>query len=191
MSPPAAPSAHRLDREALALAVPAFGALVATPLFLLVDAAVVGTLGTVSLAALGAAATVVSTAVGLFVFLAYATTAAVARRLGARDPAGAVAEGRDGMALGLAFGLVLAPLTWLTAGPLIGALGASDEVTPGAVTYLRIVAVSFPFMLAAMAGVGLQRGLQDTRITFAVTSGRPPRGMAMLVEPPDAGFWNQ
>ena len=75
------------DRRILALAVPAFGALVAEPLFLLADSAIVGRLGTVELAGLGVAGAVLSSAVGLFVFLAYGTTSLVARRIGAQDTA--------------------------------------------------------------------------------------------------------
>ena len=44
-----------LDREILRLAVPALGALVAEPLFLLTDTALVGHLGSVPLAGLGVA----------------------------------------------------------------------------------------------------------------------------------------
>jgi len=43
------------DREILRLAVPAFGALVAEPLFLLADSAIVGRIGTVPLGGLGVA----------------------------------------------------------------------------------------------------------------------------------------
>ena len=75
------------DREILRLAIPAFLALVAEPLFLLSDAAIVGHLGTPELAGLGVAAALLATAVNVFVFLAYATTAAVARRVGAGDMA--------------------------------------------------------------------------------------------------------
>src|SRR5690606_36781512 len=73
----------RLDREIRARAVPAFGALVAETLFVLVDSAVVGHLGTAQLAGLSLASTLLVTLVGLCVFLAYATMAAVARRIGA------------------------------------------------------------------------------------------------------------
>src|SRR5882757_9576260 len=76
---------RRHDREIVALAVPAFGALVAEPLFLMADTAIVGHLGTAQLAGLGIASALLMTAVGVFVFLAYATTAAVARRVGAGD----------------------------------------------------------------------------------------------------------
>ena len=90
------------------LAVPALGALVAQPLFVLVDAAIVGTLGTAPLAGLGAAATIASLAVGLCVFLAYATTSSVARRVGEGRWGAAVGEGVDGMALGLGLGVASA-----------------------------------------------------------------------------------
>ncbi len=156
-------------REILRLAVPALGALVAQPLFVLVDAAIVGTLGTVPLAGLGAAATLVSLVLGLCIFLAYATTSSVARRVGEGRWDAAVSEGVEGMALGLGLGAALSVATWLLAEPAVVALGASAEVTPYAVTYLHVVALGFPAALVAMAGVGVLRGLQDTRTTLLVT----------------------
>jgi len=160
---------HSWDAAIWRLAIPAFGALVAHPLFLLTDAAIVGTLGTTPLAGLGAATTVVATVVGLAIFLAYATTASVARRLGAGDRAGALDQGIDGMVLGLGLGGVLAIIVWFTAEPLVSALGTSPAATDQAVIYLRIVAVSMPAMLGVLAGVGVLRGLQDTKTTLYVT----------------------
>ena len=49
------------DGEILRLALPAFGALVAEPLFLLADSAIVGRLGTVPLGGLGVASQVLTT----------------------------------------------------------------------------------------------------------------------------------
>ena len=69
------PSTAGLDRRILALAVPALGALVAEPLFVLIDSAMVGHLGATSLAGLSLASSVLTTVVGLFLLLAYATTA--------------------------------------------------------------------------------------------------------------------
>lgn len=158
-----------VDRQILRLAIPAFGALVAQPLFLLVDAAVVGTLGTEVLAGLGAASTIFGTVVGLCIFLAYATTSAVARLVGAGDRSGALAQGIDGMALGVGLGIPLGIGVAALAEPLVRALGTSDAVTPYAVTYLRIIAIAFPAVLGVLAGVGVLRGLQDTRTTLYVT----------------------
>ncbi|HKO29155.1 MAG TPA: MATE family efflux transporter, partial [Solirubrobacteraceae bacterium] len=67
------------DRQILALALPALGALAAEPLYVLVDTAIVGHLGTTQLAALAIAATVLSTLFTVFNFLTYGTTAQVAR----------------------------------------------------------------------------------------------------------------
>ncbi|MFM7212338.1 MAG: MATE family efflux transporter, partial [Actinomycetota bacterium] len=132
-----------LDRQILRLALPAFGALVAQPVFLLIDAAVVGTLGTDALAGLGAATTIFATVVGLCIFLAYATTASVARLFGAGDRSAALSQGIDGIALGIALGIPLGIVVALLAEPLVLALGTSGDVAPYAVTYLRIVAESF------------------------------------------------
>lgn len=156
-------------REISRLALPALGALLAQPLFVLVDAAIVGTLGTEPLAGLGAAATLSSLAIGLCVFLAYATTGSVARRVGEGRWDTAVSEGVEGMGLGLVLGtgLGLAAAVW--AEPLVRAFGASDAVSPYAVTYLRVVALGFPAALVTMAGIGVLRGLQDTRTTLLVT----------------------
>ena len=68
------------DREILRLAVPALGALVAEPLYVLVDTAIVGHLGTRQLAGLADAGIVLTAAFAVFNFLAYSTTPAVAHR---------------------------------------------------------------------------------------------------------------
>jgi putative MATE family efflux protein len=154
----------------LALAIPAFGALIVQPLFLLIDAAVVGTLGTAPLAGLGIAATVVGTILGLAIFLAYGTTARVSRRFGAGDLEGAVGEAIDGMALGVGLGALVGVGLALTAPALASAFGAPAAATAQAATYLRVVAIALPFALAALAGVGALRGLQDTRTTFVVSA---------------------
>ncbi|ANS79321.1 DNA-damage-inducible protein F [Serinicoccus hydrothermalis] len=151
------------SREILRLAVPAFLALVAEPLFLLADSAIVGHLGTSALAGLGVASAVLLTAVNIFIFLAYGTTAVVARRLGAGDERGAVSAGIDGVWLALMLGAVGAIVTAVLAQPLVQLFGASDAVVAEAVTYLRWSALGIPSMLVVLAATGVLRGLQDTR----------------------------
>ncbi|RKN36019.1 MATE family efflux transporter [Streptomyces hoynatensis] len=166
--PPGKTSARRHDREILALALPAFGALVAEPLFLLADSAMVGHLGTAQLAGLGVAAALLTTVVNVFVFLAYATTAAVARSLGAGNLHLALRRGLDGIWLALLLGLVLLALALATAPALVDAFGASPTAAPYAVTYLRISALGVPAMLIVLAATGVLRGLQDTRTPLYV-----------------------
>lgn len=81
---------QRVDREILRLAVPALRALVAEPLFLLADSAMVKHLGAASLAGLGIASAVLQTIIGLMIFLAYSTTPTTARLVGAGDLRAAV-----------------------------------------------------------------------------------------------------
>ena len=107
-APAAAETTAGHSREILRLAVPAFGALIAEPLFLLADSAIVGHLGVAQLAGVGLASAVLHTAVGLMVFLAYSTTPAVARAIGDGQLGKALAAGRDGVWLALLLGVVLA-----------------------------------------------------------------------------------
>ncbi|WP_130416962.1 MATE family efflux transporter [Xylanimonas ulmi] len=159
-----------MDREILALAVPALGALVAEPLFVLVDSAVVGRLGTAQLAGLALASNLLLTVVGLCVFLAYATTAVVARLMGAGREREALQAGVDGMWLALGVGAGLAALAWLGAPAAVSALGGTGEVATHAVAYLRASAAGLPGMLLVLAATGVLRGLQDTRTPLAVAS---------------------
>ncbi|MFG3404184.1 MATE family efflux transporter [Streptomyces sp. NPDC048142] len=170
---PATPenSRRRHDREIIALAVPAFGALVAEPLFVMVDSAVVGHLGTPQLAGLGIAAALLMTAVSIFVFLAYATTAAVARRVGAGDLPAAIRQGMDGIWLALLLGAAVVALAVPTAPWLVDIFGASDTAAPHAITYLRISILGIPAMLVVLAATGVLRGLQDTRTPLYVAIG--------------------
>jgi putative MATE family efflux protein len=152
---------HR--REILRLAVPAFLALIAEPLFLLADSAIVGHLGTAELAGLGVASAALLTAAGVFVFLAYGTTSVVARQLGAGDTRAAITAGVDGLWLAAGLGVVTAALVAGFAGPICAVFGASEAVLAQATTYLRISSLGLPAMLAILAVTGVLRGLQDTR----------------------------
>src|SRR3954471_4636052 len=98
------------DRQILALALPALGALAAEPLYVLVDTAIVGHLGTRHLPALAIAATVLSTLFAVFNFLTYGTTAQVARLHGAVRDDDAAAMGSQALWLGAGVALALVAL---------------------------------------------------------------------------------
>ena len=157
-----------LDRDIRRLALPALGALVAEPLFLLTDTALVGHLGGVPLAGLGIASVVIQTVVGLLVFLAYATTPMVARRLGSGDLTGAVRAGIDGVWLALAVGALLVAVGVPLSGWVVGLFGAAPEVAAAATTYLSISLWGIPALLLTLAASGLLRGLQNTTTPLVV-----------------------
>jgi putative MATE family efflux protein len=159
------------DREILRLAIPALGALVAEPLYVLADTAVVGHLGTPQLGGLAVASSVLLAGYALFVFLAYGTTAAVSRLLGAGDEDEAAHQAVQGMWLAVLIAVVLMVAGYPLAGPLVRGLGASPSVEVYAVLYLRVSLLGVPALLLTLAGTGYLRGLQDTRTPLWVALG--------------------
>ncbi|WP_111837354.1 MATE family efflux transporter [Actinomyces bovis] len=159
-----------LDRRILALALPALGALVAEPLFVLIDSAMVGHLGAQSLAGLSLASTVLTTVVGLFVFLAYATTAITARLFGAGERQAGLRAGVDGLWLAAFLGLLAGLLLATTAPWVIAGLGGRGAVAAAAVAYLRTSAAGVPGMLVVFAATGTLRGLLNTRTPLVVAT---------------------
>src|SRR3954470_11720875 len=126
------------DREIFRLAVPALGALAAEPLYVLVDTAIVGHIGTTQLAALAIASPqlaalrvpspVLVSGFTVFNFLTYGTTAQVARLHGAGDEAAAADIGGQAQWLALAIGAVLLVLAVALALPLARLMGAEGAV---------------------------------------------------------------
>ncbi|WP_323747771.1 MATE family efflux transporter [Catenulispora rubra] len=163
-------AAHVTGRQILALAIPALGALVAEPLFVLADSAIVGHLGSAQLAGLGTAGSALNTLVGVCIFLAYSTTAQVSRLIGAGRRAEGMARGVDGMYLAAGLGVLLAVIGVTCADPVVRWLGAGAQAAPYAATYLRVSCLGLPGMLLVLAATGLLRGLQDMRTPLVVAA---------------------
>ena len=156
------------DREIARLAVPAFGALVAEPLYVLSDTAIVGHLGTPQLAGLAVAAAILVTGYSIFIFLAYGTTAAVARLIGAGDEREAAHQAVQSVWLALGISALLVPAGLVSAPALVRWFGATGEAAGYAETYLRISLLGVPAMLVTYAATGYLRGRQDTRTPLVV-----------------------
>lgn len=150
-------------RQIFALALPALGVLAATPLYLLLDTAVIGHLGSFELAALAAGTTVQSTVTTQLTFLSYGTTARSARLFGAGNRREAVAEGVQATWVGLGVGLVIATLVWIFAERIALALTGNPDTAAAAAGWMHIAALAIPLTLIDMAGNGWLRGVQNTR----------------------------
>ena len=170
----AVPRAHRRlrsphDREILRLAAPAFGALAAGPLYVLVDTAIVGHLGTRQLAALALAGAIVSAITQLSDFLSYTTTAQVARLHGAGREREAGGMAAQALWLSLATGFVIAGALAALAGPVSQALnGSAADVAALTARYVALSAIGLPGMLVALAGEGFLRGMSDLRTPLRI-----------------------
>lgn len=155
------PGNRQRDRQIFGLALPALGALAAEPLYRLVDTAIVGHLGVAQLGGLAIAITIFASAFLLFNFLAYGTTARVARMHGAGEAEGAGAMAAQALWLALALGVAMIGVGQLLATPLIELLGGEGQVAENAETYLRIALLGSPFVLVVLAGEGYLRGVKD------------------------------
>ncbi len=169
------------DREIVRLALPAFGALIAEPLYLLADTAIVGHLGTAQLGGIAISAIVLTAVFGIFNFLAYTTTGTVARHVGARNPRAAAEHGIDGIWLATGLGIALLVAGIVAVPFVMRVMGASARVEPYAAEYLRISLLGAPFVLIALAGAGYLRGTQDTRTTLYIAVGANTLNLALEV----------
>lgn len=158
------PAAEISTRRIVALAGSAFVVLAAEPLFLLVDTAVVGHLGRVPLAALGAAGIVMTLLAIVGTSLEYGTTGRAARYFGAGRREAAVNEGVQASWLALLIGLVAIVVGEAVAGPVVRVVtGGAGPVADDAERWLRIAILGLPGVLLVLAGNGWLRGVQDTR----------------------------
>src|SRR5580765_2900213 len=156
------------DREILRLALPALGALAAEPLYVLVDTAIVGHLGRPQLAALGLSGAVLGAGFAIFNFLAYGTTAVVARASGAGQQERAARLASQALWLAVAIGVALVLALEAVAVPLLNALGAHGQSGDYALTYFRIAAVGLLPAMIAVAGQGYLRGVSNLRRPFEI-----------------------
>jgi putative MATE family efflux protein len=160
------------DRQIVAVAVPAFVALVSEPLMLLADTAIIGHVGTPELGGLAAASVVLGSVIGLCVFLAYGSTASVARQHGAGDDRTAWTLAVSAVWLAAALGAVLGAGVAVASTPLASSLASSEQVAGFARDYLLVSSLGVPAVLLTLASTGALRGVLDLRtpLVVAVTS---------------------
>ncbi|WP_433656672.1 MATE family efflux transporter [Nocardia sp. CA-128927] len=157
------PAAEAGPGRILRLAVPTLGVLVAEPIYLLFDLAVVGRLGALALAGLAVGGLILAQTSSQLTFLSYGTTARAARKHGAGDERGAVAEGVQATWLAIAVGVLILVLVQAFAVPLTSAIAGGGEIATEALEWVRIALFGVPLILISMAGNGWLRGVQETR----------------------------
>lgn len=158
-------------REILGLALPALGTLAAEPLLGLVDTALVGHLGAIPLAALGAAAGILNLVFSILIFLEYGTTARLGRRYGAGERAALVDDAVQTFWLATALGILLTVLLAGFARTLLSLVAVPPEAEAAATTYLSVRGLGAVPGLWLRAGNGIFRALQDTRTPLFVVIG--------------------
>ncbi|MFE6858770.1 MATE family efflux transporter [Nocardia sp. NPDC057668] len=150
-------------RRILGIAVPTLGVLVAEPIYLLFDMAVVGRLGALALAGLAVGGLILAQVSSQLTFLSYGTTARAARRHGAGDERGAVGEGVQASWIAVGVGAAIVALLQGFAEPVTRAISGGGDIAGEALPWLRIALFGVPLILLSMAGNGWMRGVQETR----------------------------
>lgn len=156
-----------VDRRIVALAIPALGTLAVEPVYVLVDTAIVGRLGTPQLAGMALASIVLLNVVSLLAFLEYVTPR-IAFAVGAGRDDEARRTAGHGLWLSGLIGVPVAALLAVVARPLCWLLGGRGETLHHATTYLSISAAGLPFILLAFLGHGVLRGYNDLRTPLKI-----------------------
>ncbi len=156
-----------LERKIVRLAIPALGTLAVEPVYVLVDTAIVGRLGTPQLAGMAIASIILLNVVSVLSVLEYVTPD-IAFAIGAGRPDDAKRTAAHGLWLSMLIGVPAAALLALVARPLCWLIGGRGEVLEHATTYLSISAIGVPFVLIAFLGHGVLRGYNDLRTPLKI-----------------------
>lgn len=153
-----------MDHKIWGIAWPAILSNISIPLLGLVDAAILGHLGTtIYLGAVAIGGAILSFLYWGFNFLRMGTTGLVARAEGAGDSDGSLLI----LAQSAVLAIALALLVWLThplwLGIGIALMAPQDELLPHATSYASIRMISAPAVLLTYAVVGWFIGRQNTR----------------------------
>ena len=164
-------SRKEIRGQIIHLAWPVIGEQVLTTLANMVDAALVGHLSPIAMAAIGFTQTPHWLMVGLFMGLGVGVNALVARFQGAGDHEHIPTATRAGFWLGLILALVMGVAVFAAAPWIIRAAGAQPEVVPVGAHLLRLLV---PGMVAAywmMVMTAALRATGDTRTSLVINIG--------------------
>ncbi len=171
------------------MAVPALGTLIAEPLYVLADTAIVGRLGTNELAGLALASAVLLSVHTLTLFLTYGTTATVARLIGADRQHHAAFQSAQGLWLAALLGTSFAALLAVTGRWFLVLVGGEGQALVAAERYLGISLFGLPFLMLNLAGAGAFTGRQDTRTPLLIAIGGAVANLVIeLILVPGLGY---
>lgn len=162
-------SPHTLNAKIRSLALPTLGSLLIEPTLVAVDSAMIGHISARALAGLSLASTLLTTAVGLCIFLTYSTTAAISRLDAQGRTREALEKGIASIWIGFFTGLVLLVAGLMSASWLIGLFHPEKAVATEAHAYLMASLWGIPAMLIMLAATGVLRGRADTRTPLYIS----------------------
>ena len=162
---------ERPHRTFAILSFPVLISLIAEPLTGIVDTAFIASLGSLDLAALGAATIVLSGILWTFNFLSIGTQTAVAQQMGRNNQLATHSLLGNALWLALLLGTLLAAATQPFVPSIANWMGAKAELADAMTQYLRIRLFGAPAITLTLACFGAFRGVSDMRTPLWIAVG--------------------
>ena len=135
----------------------------------IIDAVMVGRLGTDALASIGLAGALYFTISMVFSSLSVGSASIVARHIGAKEKEAAQVVGAQAVLMSLILGVLVTPLLLVFAQKMLVLMSAEPQVSALGKSYLQIIGGFFIFRLIILACNGILRGAGDTKTPMKVT----------------------
>jgi len=135
----------------------------------IIDAVMVGRLGTDALASIGLAGALYFTISMVFSSLSVGSASIVARHIGAKEKEAAQVVGAQAVLMSLILGVLVTPLLLVFAEKMLVLMSAEPQVSALGKSYLQIIGGFFIFRLIILACNGILRGAGDTKTPMKVT----------------------
>src|SRR5574337_700748 len=135
----------------------------------IIDAVMVGRLGTDALAAVGLAGILSFTITMIFSSLNVGSASIVARHIGAKEKDQAQIVGAQAILMSLIMGITFSPFLTVFARKLLVLMSAEPKIVDMGTGYLQIVGSFLVFRLIILACSGILRGAGDTKTPMKVT----------------------
>jgi len=135
-----------------------------------VDMIFISMLGKAELAAaIGYAGAILFFTTSFGIGMAIAAGALVSRALGAGDAELARRISTNSLIFGVVLGALFALAVWLNLAPIVALVGATDDTQALAVSYLKIIVPSLPFLMIGMVGGAILRAHGDAKRAMMAT----------------------
>lgn len=154
------------DAEIVRLAFPALLTTLLDPIMGMIDAAIVGRLGTAQLAAVGACTVMYNFSNFIFNFLLYTTTPRIAAAASCNDSDQVSKIASQGLWVAITIGCVTASTLFVGCPILFSMIGTSADVMEHAVPFLRVRCLASPAIMMSYVMSGVFRGFKDTKATL-------------------------
>jgi len=129
-----------------------------------IDTWFLGRVGDRALAAYSFGFPILMIVVSIAIGLGAGTSSVVARAIGSEDHDRASRLTVDSLILAVLITIVVSLLGFLTIEPLFRMLGAPEDMIPMIRSFMRIIYVGVPFLVAGMVGMSTMRATGDTRL---------------------------